>query len=274
MKTSQIELHTHPYFNAYGIEEIIKAMGKNEINIIGLEYLNKQAFLDVQWNAADLAKHGYDVRADSLAVKIEREGKEFYLLKAAEHSTKDNFHLLTIGYDNIESQSTRKIIESALKQDSLVILDHPFVNINYVGKEITEQQEKELGKICKEYSGSIALEWNSYCIPWLRKIICGRDVNENAINLSKKLASEGHNVPVVTDTDLHARNTTSLKAIGTGRIKSEVNLTSGRAIINSLKQNIFSGRYENNCKTVPPSHFIPNFALPYVLEKFYYRPRG
>ncbi|MFH1332395.1 MAG: hypothetical protein ABIH63_03890 [archaeon] len=273
-KTAEIELHAHPYFNKYGLEEIVKAMEENEIDIIALEYLNGEAFMDVKKHARNLRNKGYKAEIDELAVRIEKDDQQFYILRAAELSTREKFHLLTIGYDNINRKQTiREMIEAALNQEALVIFDHPYVNSKFVGKEITWQEEKEMTRICREYTGSIALEWNGYCIPWLRKLLGGRDVNSDVVRLSQVLARD-YNVPIVTSTDVHARSKQALKAIGTSRIKSEVDTTSGRAIISSLKQNIFSGKHEKTYKTVPLKHFIPYFAIPYVFEKFFERPRG
>lgn len=37
---SEVELHVHPYFNKYGLEDLVKAMEENEINVAALEFLN------------------------------------------------------------------------------------------------------------------------------------------------------------------------------------------------------------------------------------------
>lgn len=281
---SEIELHTHPYFKAYGLEEIIQAMQKNKINVIALEYLDGAAFSDVKTEGDKLSKSnkGYTVDSDSLAVRIEKDKKQFYILKAAELNTRDtdtgyNFHIITIGADtdNIKPyQPIRTMIDCALEQGAFVIFDHALVNKDNLTKKVSKGAEEEIIKICKEYSCQIALESNGYCIPWLGKLLLGRDVNEDIIKLSQELAYEGSNNPVIRDTDDHARNINALNAIGTGRIKSPIDLTSGRRIINSLNKNIFSGRYENTGKTVSVPHFVKYLAIPYIFRKFVERPRG
>ena len=122
-KKSQIELHVHPYFNAYELEDIIKAMDENEIDIIALEYLNGNAFADVQNQIFDLKNKGYIVNSDNIAVKVEKDEKEFYILKAGEWWSSDNFHLLTIGSDNIEQYiPLGDMIFSALKKNLCLYL--------------------------------------------------------------------------------------------------------------------------------------------------------
>ncbi len=281
---SEIELHTHPYFKAYGLEEIVQVMEKNKINVIALEYLDGAAFSDVKTEGDKLSKSnkGYAVDSDSLAVRIEKDKKQFYILKAAELNTRDKntgygFHIITIGADtnNIKPyQPIRTMIDSALEQDALVILDHPLANKDNFRKKVSKGVEGEIIKVCKEYNGQIALEWNGYCISWLRKILFGWDVNEDTIKLSQDLVYRGYNNPVVTDTDNHARKPGALDAIGTGRIKSYINLTSGRKIIDSLNKNIFSGRYENTYETVSLPHFVKYFGVPHIFRKFIERPRG
>ncbi len=281
---SEIELHTHPYFKAYGLEEVVQAMEKNKLNVIALEYLDGAAFSDVKTEGDKLSKSnkGYIVDSDNLAVRIEKDEKQFYILKAAELSTEDKntgygFHIITIGADSSTIkpfQPIRNMIDCALEQGASVIFDHPFANKDNFRKKVSKSAEEEIIKVCKEYSGQIALEWNGYCISWLRKLLFGGDVNEDIIKLSQELAYESCNNPVVTDTDDHARNTNALKAIGTGRIKSYIDLTSGRRIINSLNKNIFSGRYENTYETVSLPHFVKYFGIPYIFRRFIERPRG
>ena len=41
---SEVELHVHPYFNKYGLEDLVKAMEENEINVAALEFLNGRIF--------------------------------------------------------------------------------------------------------------------------------------------------------------------------------------------------------------------------------------
>ena len=112
-------------------------------------------------------------------------------------------------------------------------------------------------------------------------VLGGIDVNHEVLRLSEILAEEGYNLPVITDTDVHARSAGALGAIGTGRIKVDgIDFTTGRTIVDSLKKAVFAGEHENTYRTVPMTHFILHFAIPYLASKvsgirrFYDRPRG
>ncbi|MEM4245184.1 MAG: hypothetical protein QW404_03195 [Candidatus Nanoarchaeia archaeon] len=276
MEKSEIELHVHPYFRKYGLEDVVRAMEENEINVVALEFLNGSAFESIQLLTTEMTKKGYEMQVDSRAARIEKEGKKYYILRAAELTTKENFQILTIGGDSVKpNQSIYKMIEQAIKRDLIVILDHILVDNNFLAREISKEEERKVRKVCRKYSGNVALEWNGYCISWVRELLGGSDVNSKIINLSESMKRHGYNVPVLADTDLHARSKRALKMIGTSRIITEINLDSGHEIIKSLKNNIFTEKYENVYDTVPFfSHFLPYFAIPHLLGKFYHRPRG
>lgn len=265
MKKAQIELHAHPYFSRYGLEDVIEAMNRNNLDVVALEYLNGCAFSDVKRYFAHLSQKGYKIDSDDIATRIAKDGKEFYILRAAELETSDNFHLLTIGSDNIKRQPIRDMIYEA-DDKGLAIFDHAIVNINYVWREVSKEKEHEVERICREPHNKFSLEWNGYCLEFywkIRKKLGGKDVNEEVISLSRR-----YNIPFVTTTDLHARSKGALKEIGASRIKADIDVSSGGAIISSLKKAIFSGKHENTEKTVPLfSHFIPYFAIPYILNK-------
>lgn len=278
---ADIELHSHIYFERYGMDKVIDVMMRNGLDIIAPIYLNKKSFDDVRRNAEKLS--GYCVTSDSLAVKVEKDSHSFYFLRGAELDTaqecNSNFHMITLGCDEIQPFSyMESMIEKALENKALVIWDHPYVCNDNAAREISRGMEDILVKRCRAYSGNIALEWNGYCIPWVRRCLGGKDVNRLVKELSKNLAEEGVQCPVVTDTDLHARTAFALKALGNSRISAEVNTSSGRDIIDSLKNSIFSGAYKNTFRTVPLLHFVPCWGFPYALRKFtgidVFRPRG
>lgn len=286
---SHIEFHTHPYFNNYGLEDIIKAMKKNKIDIIGLEYLNRPIFDELNRYADELKQKGYKKENDNHVIKISDDERDYFILRAKEIRTKDNFDIITIGSDNIpHEQNIRNVIDDGLEQSILLIFDHPFVDNSWVNREINQEKRKELEKICKEYTGNLALEWNGYCKPWLRKLLGGKDVNNMVVELSKKLYNEGYNLPVLADSDIHARSKSSLKTLGTGRIIANTYVKTGNTLIDSMKKSIFSygeGKgYKNIKKTVPLTHFVFNFGIPYLnqkiseiyppFKKFFDRPRG
>jgi hypothetical protein len=281
---SQIELHSHIYLDRYGLEKVVEVMDQNELNVVAPLYLNAQSFEDLKRAAEAIRKFGYVPEADDLAIRIERDGKRYFLLRGAELDTskdeyKPNFHIITLGYDGVRPlQPIRTMIDDALSHDAFVIWDHPLVNNSNAAKQTPDHLVSAMKYLCRAYSGKLALEWNGYCIPWIRKALGGRDVNRDIVEFSADLAASGSNNPVVTDTDLHARTRFALKVLGTSRIKTDLDLSSGADIIRSLKRNVFSGDYKNTYKTVPLLHFVPCWGIPYALHRFagidLYKPRG
>ncbi len=293
VKKTHIELHAHPYFEEYPLVDLIRAMERKGLDIISLEQLNVPIFDDVRELSSGLRDYGYIVDSDDLVMRIERDGEQRYVLRARESDTLDDFHMLTIGSDDVESwRPFRTMADEALERDSLLIYDHPFVTNGNVLKGIDPSKREEVERICIQYDRNLALEWNGYCkeLYWRVNELLGKlgidvlggiDVNHEVLRLSERLAREGYNLPVITDTDVHARSVGALDAIGTGRIKVDgIDFTSGRTIVDSLKEAIFAGEHENTYRTVPLTHFIPHFALPYLVSKvpgireLYNRPRG
>jgi len=292
-KQSHIELHAHPYFEEYPLVDLIRAMERKRLDIIALEQLNTPIFDDVRRLSSGLLQYGYRVDSDDLAMRVEKDGEQRYILRAKESDTSDDFHMLTIGSDDVESwRPFRTMTDEALERGSFLIYDHPFVTNGNVFKGIDPLKRKEVEKNCIAYSGEMALEWNGYCkeIYWKVNeflgqlgidVLGGIDVNHEVLKLSQRLAEEGYNIPVIADTDVHARSAGALGAIGTGRIKvDDIDFTSGRTIIDSLKEAVFAGEHENTYRTVPITHFIPYFAIPYLasrvpgIRELYNRPRG
>lgn len=268
----KIQLHVHPFFVSYDFVDVINAAKKKKIDILALERLNNNIFSDLIERSKKLPPH-YKTDSDSISIKIldKEDGKTLYILKAIELETKENFHLINIGDCEVKSRSNiEAIIENALKNDCLVIFDHPFANSRNVRKDITEEKEAEIEKICKKYSNSIYLEWNAYCIPWVRELIGGGDANKKVEKLSTDLSEQGYNTPIVTDSDVHARYKWSLNEIDKASIKSEkINVNSGKNIISSLKKNINSGNYKTNKEYVSFMHLMFNFCLPLTINKIY-----
>gem|GEM_PF-1223057 len=275
---THIELHAHPNFDSYGLEKVVKAMKKKELDIVALIDLDRPIFEQILAEAYyQTKKNKTSVEDDSLAVVIRKEKRkyieEYIFLKGIELTTKDNFHLITIGYNQVpeKPEPIRKIIDTALEKEALVIFDHPLVDNANVRKELSREQEEEIKKICRDYTGRIALEWNAHLIPWVRKLLGGSDANKRTrFDFSYKLyQDERVNAPIVTDTDLHAKNKYGLGELGRARIKIDnqnMDKSSGRAIIDSLKENIFAGKYENTYEYVSFLHFTFLFGLPYLLN--------
>jgi len=181
----------------------------------------------------------------------------------------------------------RRIVDEGLAHGALVILDHPFIDNGETktAGHISEGMEQDLERLCKEYSGQITLEWNAYCIPWMRRALKSglnifglgvqyHDVNKKAEQLSERLGKQGYNIPIVADTDLHARNNRLLLSMGTSRIITDVEGDCASDIVSSMKENIFRGDYENIKKYVSPSHLLAAFCLPILFPNHFTKPRA
>lgn len=281
---SNIELHVHPFLDNNTLTDVVEAMDKQNLDIVGLEVLNDSLYPIV----VEEARKIYPKAAvDNSGVRFPN-GK--YLLNAREYDTKERLHILTVGYsmnEAVPDTEIRRIIDNGLANNAFVLLDHPFVdNINTrTAGHISDSLEQELEKICKEYSGQIALEWNGYCIQWMRYAlkqglnlagfdIRYHDVNERAEQLSGSLRKQGYNVPVVADTDLHARSRGLLQAMGTSRIIADVQGETARDAVDSMKKNIFAGAYENFKRYVSFFHLLRAFCFPILFKGYFKKPRA
>lgn len=273
------ELHVHPFFESYGLEHVINIATEKNLDILVLERLNREIFPELLERSKKLPSY-YKAEGDHASIQVfdKKYGKKLYLPKAIELNTKQNFHLIVIGDSKVKSDlNIEEAIEKALRDDCLVILDHPFADSSNVRKGVSKEKEAYVEKICKRYSGNVYLEWNAYCIPWVRKLIGGGDVNKKVVMLSEKLAEQGYNVPVITDSDIHARYKWSLKEIGKASMlikKQAGSENSGKAIISNLKESINNGKYKTSKMHVSFTHLLFNFALPFFLPNLYKRPRG
>lgn len=291
----KIDFHVHPYFENYDGEDVVRAMSKRNVGIAGLAGYNRDVF-DFNRNILENLKFKqFKVESDYLAVRVkDSEGKGFYFPRIGEYENKEGFHLLVLGSQKRIRQkaSLEENIAGALWEDSFPVIDHPFVDLGYY--DISKEKEEILFDLCRKYSGKVALEWNGYCVPLLRGTLdllvspsafFGNrmrfgNVNEKLENFSKMIENKGINCPVVPDTDLHARNKSDLMLIGTSCIDADIDVSSGRAIRDSVKLKVFSGDYELQKGYVPCPHFLLSYALPVTLgrisKKFYEKmlPRG
>jgi hypothetical protein len=281
---ANIEIHVHPFLGNNTLPEVVCAMKRIGVDIASLEALDSTLFPFV----VDQAQRDYPTAVvDDSGIILPNK---IVLLNGREYNTKEGFHLITVGYSVDEANpqtEMRYVIDKALEHDALVVLDHPFVD-NHETKtagHISPQMEEDLEALCKEYSGKVTLEWNGYCIPWMRRVlktvlnIVGHktlyhDVNEKAEELSEKLRAEGYNVPIVADTDLHARNGRHLRTMGTARVITDVEGESASDIVHSMKANIFSGNYQNVKEYVGMWHLLQAFCFPILLPKQFKKPRS
>lgn len=281
---ANIELHVHPFLGRNAMSDVAQVMEKRQLDVLAMESLDDSLFPFV----VDETKKVFPTAVyDNSGIKLPN-GR--YFLNARECNTKENLHVLTVGYSMDEATpqtEIRRVIDNGLTNGALILLDHPFVDNGRTktAGHISEELEQELERICREYSGRVTLEWNGYCIPWIRRVlkhglnnigfdIKYYDVNHKAEELSESLKIQGYNVPVVADTDLHARTKRHLQHMGTARIITDVQGETPKEIVESMKQNIFQGNYENVKQYVSSLHLLEAFCVPIILPKYFKKPRS
>lgn len=286
IENANIDVHVHPFLEWNRIEDVIKAMTRKGLDIVALSSLDATLYPFVREKVLEV--YGFDT------IIIDEKGiilpNDKIVLNAREYNTLEDLHLLTIGcaVDDVTPQiEIRKIIDECLKEGALPILDHPYVNNKetLTAGHISPQKEYELEDLCKEYSDEIAIEWNGYCVPWIRKglrtilnllghKIVYHDVNKKVEGLSDRLAQQGYNVPVIADTDLHARSRRHLLVMGTSRFITDVVGESASDVISSMKENIFSGNYQNVKRYVSTAHMLEAFCIPILFPQYFKKPRA
>lgn len=271
-----IETHFHN-LDSFNIEDIAKVMNKNQISVIAIESRNPNFFPDLK---EDMLKN-YGITSDLTGFIFSNK----CFLNAVEYNTIEKFHVLVIGqtpfekYNNIE---IRRLIDSSLELNSLVIIAHPFVDNGITKKtgHIDLETENILETICGEYGNQIALEWNAYSNPSLRFLLKNglnllghktkySDTNKKSEELSKYLEYRGINVPIVTGTDSHPKNLEDLLFIGKSRMIMDIEGESAQEVISSIKKNIFKKNYKNIKSYSNIPHIIKEIAFPYISEYIY-----
>lgn len=281
---ADIDIHVHPFLGNNSIVDVVDAMGNVSLDVVALETLNTSVYPHV---LKEVLKHYPKSIPSKAGIKLPN-GQ--YILNAREYDTKENLHILTVGYslnDATPQTEIRKIIDKGLENNALVVLDHPYADNKKTrtAGHISKELEQTVEDLCKEYSGEIVLEWNGYCDPRIRRPLMValnylgiptsyHDVNKKAEELSKKLKEKGYNVPVLADTDLHARTKKHLEAMGTSRFKTNLEGETPKEIVESMKKNIFSGNYENIKKYVSAKHLLSAFCFPIILPFIYKKPRS
>jgi hypothetical protein len=285
---ANIDIHVHPFINEgwNTLEDTIERMRKNRLDVVAVESYNHSLFPYIIKEMERLYPNQELVR-DSSGVVL--PGGEV-ILNAREYNTREDFHILTVGcsFDDVGRETPiEEIIERGIEKNALVVLDHPFVD-NFRTKtagHITEEQEGWLIELCKKYSGEVVLEWNGYSIPWMRLglrlplTVLGHktryhDVNKHAKGLSERLGAEGYNVPLVADTDLHARNRWLLREMGTARFITDVKGESPGEMVSSIKRNIFSGDYQNLERFPSSLHVLLGYCIPVLFSRYFPKPRA
>ncbi|MBU1976350.1 MAG: hypothetical protein KKA62_00160 [Nanoarchaeota archaeon] len=292
MPKAEIDLQVHPFLEKNSIVDIINTMYLKQLDIVALASLDKTIYPRV---LDQIERNRLSLNLDPAGVKLTNNK---YLLNAREYNSKEGFQVVTVGYtydSAAPNTEIRKIIDYSLNNKALVILDHPFAEnkITHTAGHISEEKEKELEELCKEYSGLIALEWNAYSVPWIRKglkmalnslhliapNIVGyktkyHDINKKTEEFSEKLQREGYHLPILADSDLHARTGWHLKTMGVSRVIAELNGECASEIVENMKKNFFSGKYENVKRYAGPGHVLSALCIPLLFPKIFKNPRG
>lgn len=172
-------------------------------------------------------------------------------------------HILSVGALGIGRDTPGQIIEDILAKGGLPIIDHPFADPQACFRDIDRAKTGFLYSLCQEYRGRIALEWNGYCIPFLRRCLRSGDVNRKVNELGRKLK-----LPVVPTSDLHATNKRTLGAIGTAYIDVLPMLKRG-SILPGLRDAILQFQFNPHEEYVSVWHFMEAFAMSYVKSRWF-----
>ena len=281
IENANIDLHVHPFLDNYGIHHVLEAMDANGLHGIGPCTLDATLFPQLKLM---LETGGYKFVSDPSGLIV--DGKSLW--NTREYNTRESLHVLTIGHsydDATPDTEIRRVIDEGLEQDALVGLDHIYVDnlTTLTAGHISDSAEQQVIDICKEFNGEIFLEWNGYCKPNLRKglqilmnlfgaNIKYYDVNEKVLELSERLAQEGVHIPVIADTDLHARTVGLLNDMGAARFITDVEGETPSEVLQSIKSNIFAGQYKNKLNYVSIPHFFSAFGVPVVMNHFVPEP--
>jgi hypothetical protein len=279
---ASIELHAHiPFLTKDNFMDVALAIEQKNLDVVALEGLDESIFKKV----CEGVRSNYNgTIKDSAGIRY--DGKRF-ILNAREYTTREGFHLLTVGHsvdDAKPNADIRKLIDEGLKNDALVVVAHPFVDTGRLktAGHISSEKEKELADLCKEYAGQITLEWNGYCNPMLRdglkqllnlfgEDIKYYDVNHKVYDFAYSPEIFKLRIPLVPGTDLHAVNKNYLSALGTSRLYVDINGETPSEILESMKKGIFersnSGKFSDEYASA--LHVIGAYGIPLLKEIFH-----
>ena len=295
MKNLSADLHTHIPFKlghseyaSYQPEDVLSAMQANKVNVLGIAGYNEDKFIDNCLKFAELTGEGFRTEADSLLLKVTDpkinsvKEREFYFPRINEWSTAEGFHLIIWGYqDKIKPDTeVRRSIDTALAKDCFVGIAHSFVDSSM--RDISLPKQMLLFDLCKEYDGKIALEWNGYCIPGLRKFVDSvdkivnrsrvngfGDVNSELMGFNTDLSKQGINCPVYASSDLHVKIERDLAYIGRACTYAATfrEIKTGKDLQGIFKSRLFNSESPIKTGYVSKDHFINAYAIPWAFEK-------
>lgn len=284
-KNANIDLHFHPFLDRNPIPRIFRVAKLKGLHGLGPCILDKTVYPRF---VEEVEKYYSSIVYHEAGIIIPEEG--LFAWNVREYNTRESLHLLTVGSAFDEAHpltESERIIDYGLEKESLVVLDHALVDNGptKTAGHISDETRYVLEDICEKYSGDIVLEWNGYCNPFARYLAMHwarrkghkveyHNVNKEVVKLSENLSARGFNVPVIADTDVHARAGWLLFAMGKARIKVDVEGDNAYDILQSMKYQIFENKHEVVKKTVDPVHLFFAFAYQVLREDKVYKPRG
>ncbi len=265
----RFDLQFHPYLKGdFDLLDILRTMEEKGLTGIGLLYYEWEPNISLEiYKKIDpelRKQYSVEVSENLLIFTNKITTKPLYIILGQEvgvGGTKREWHILSIGaYGIPPAENPEEAIEEILRKGGLVIIDHPFADPSIGFRDLNQEKEEKLIDICQKYRGKIALEWNGYCISWLRKLLPGYgDVNQKVEQLGENIP-----LPVVPTTDLHARSSKLLKALGTSFIEiplKDSDLNPGN-LLSALKRNVLSSIFRTHKEYVSFWHFVRAYDWP------------
>lgn len=255
MNKIKADLQFHPYRNKnYCLFDVLQKMEERNINCLAFLYYSweKDVSISLINQIERRIRENYKIclLEKNCFQFTNKESNQMLFIVLGQETEAENqkWHILSIGAKDIKSNSIEEIIEEILRKGGLPIIDHPFADPQRRFKDISEKKEKELIDLCLRYRKEIALEWNGYSLPQIRKLLPGcSDTNKKTEKLAEEMG-----IPLVPTTDLHAKNRSLLKEIGTCFIEIPIE----DDFFGSLKKNILSSNFKVHKEYVSKKHFI------------------
>ncbi len=263
MEKLRIDLQFHPYVLVnYTVDDILKTMEKKGLDALALLHYDWEEGISLQI-AEQMAenlpfstqlRYSLEKWPDRLVFHDRTSGKKKILILGQEAcAPKQRWHVLSIGADGISPAPLPVMIEQIIEKGGIPIIDHPFADPQRKFRDIEKDKILELSCICRRYKGRIALEWNSYSLPQIRKLLPGySDSNGKAEKLASLMK-----IPLIPTTDLHAKNKKALWQMGKSWIECDVDIANP---VESLKKNILEMNFESCKGYVSLYHFMNCYA--------------
>lgn len=273
----RVDLHTHLHPGNYFLDDFFPRM-----ICIGL---NSAAFLahvhqkEVPLEFLKIKSSRFEISEGSsmLHARDKETDKELIFLLGQEIESSDGWNLLSIGsridYDPEDRRPIESYIEVGLERGNVIIFDHPFVDPRRKYADIETEKRKYLAQLARKYGNQIPFEWNTYCLPSMRRI-AGIFFSGSYSDINKELerfATE-HDLRIVPTSDTHIRSRRLLNGIGTSYVEfsySDLNFSSERTLCQSMMDAIMQGDYETHKRYASIPHFFWAFGWPKIKEIFF-----